>query len=245
MRSRMASGWRAGTGARPCRATASSRRMTRLSNRAYTDLLAAIFAIVWVLLAIDPLYRHDWLLENLLVVAFALAFLWWRKSLDLSKTSTTLIFIFLCVHEVGAHYTYSEVPYDKWAEALIGTTITELFGFSRNHFDRLEHFFYGLLLSYPMREAYIRAQMLTGRLTYTIPITITLAFSAIYEIIEWAAAEIVGGELGTAYLGTQGDVWDAQKDMALAGFGAILAMAITFLVHRRRAGAARTSAAQR
>jgi putative membrane protein len=208
--------------------------MTRLSNRAYTDLLAAIFAVIWVLLAIDPLYRHDWMLENLLVVAFALAFLWWRKSLDLSKTSATLIFIFLVVHEIGAHYTYSKVPYDQWSEALVGVNITELFGFSRNHFDRLEHFFYGLLLSYPMREAYVRAQMLKGRLTYTIPITITLAFSAVYEIIEWAAAEMVGGELGTAYLGTQGDVWDAQKDMALAGFGAILAMAAAFIAHRRR-----------
>jgi putative membrane protein len=174
------------------------------------------------------------MLENLLVVAFALAFLWWRKSLELSKTSATLIFVFLCVHEVGSHYTYSKVPYDQWAEALIGVTITELFGFSRNHFDRMEHFFYGLLLSYPMREAYIRAQMLKGRLTYTIPITITLAFSAVYEIIEWAAAEMVGGELGAAYLGTQGDVWDAQKDMALAGFGAILAMAATFIIHRRQ-----------
>jgi len=208
--------------------------MGRLSDRAYTDLLAILFAVIWTLLAIAPLYRHDWMLENLLVVAVAIAFLWWRKDLHLSKLSSTLIFIFLCVHEIGAHYTYSEVPYDRWAEALIGTTINELFGFKRNHFDRLEHFFYGLLLSYPMREAYIHAQMLTGRLTYTIPITITLAFSAMYELLEWAAAEIVGGELGAAYLGTQGDIWDAHKDMALAGFGSILAMAATFIVHRRR-----------
>ena len=69
--------------------------MTRLSDRAYTDLLAGIFAVIWVLLAIDPLYRHDWMLENLLVVGFALAFLWWRKSLELSKISATLIFVFL------------------------------------------------------------------------------------------------------------------------------------------------------
>jgi putative membrane protein len=208
--------------------------MTRLSDRAYADLLAVIFAVIWALLAIAPLYRHDWMLENFLVVAVAIAFLWWRKKLHLSKLSSTLIFLFLCVHEIGAHYTYSEVPYDKWAQALIGTTITELFGFSRNHFDRLEHLFYGLLLAYPMREAYIHAQMLTGRLTYTIPITITLAFSGMYEILEWGAAESVGGELGAAYLGTQGDVWDAQKDMALAGFGSILAMAATFVAHRRR-----------
>jgi putative membrane protein len=208
--------------------------MTRLSDQAYTDLLAVLFAIIWALLAIAPLNRHDWMLENMLVIALAIAFLWWRKELRLSKLSSTLVFVFLCVHEIGAHYTYSEVPYDRWAEALIGTTITELFGFSRNHFDRVEHFFYGLLLSYPMREAYVRAQMLKGRLTYTIPITITLAFSAMYEVLEWAAAEIVGGDLGVAYLGTQGDVWDAQKDMALAGFGSILAMATTFVGHLRR-----------
>jgi putative membrane protein len=208
--------------------------MTGLSNRAYTDLLAILFAIIWALLAIAPLYRHDWMLENLLVLAAAIAFLWWRKKLEFSRLSSTLIFIFLCVHEVGAHYTYSEVPYDKWAEALIGTTITEIFGFSRNHFDRLEHFFYGALLAYPMREAYIRTQMLKGRMTYTIPITITLAFSAMYEIFEWWAALIAGGDLGVAYLGTQGDVWDAQKDMALAGFGSLLAMTAAFLNHRRR-----------
>ena len=208
--------------------------MTRLSNRAYTDLLAIIFAIIWALLAIAPLYRHDWMLENLLVLAAAIAFLCWRKKLELSKLSSTLIFIFLCVHEIGAHYTYSEVPYDRWAEALIGTTITDLFGFSRNHFDRLEHFFYGALLAYPMREVYIRAQMLKGRLTYTLPICITLAFSGMYEIFEWWAAELAGGDLGVAYLGTQGDVWDAQKDMALAGFGALLAMMAAFMNHRRR-----------
>jgi putative membrane protein len=208
--------------------------VARLSDRGYADLLAILFAVVWTLLALDPLYRHDWMLENLLVVAVAIAFLWWRKRLHLSKLSSTLIFAFLVVHEIGAHYTYSKVPYDAWAEALIGTTITDLFGFTRNHFDRLEHFLYGALLSYPMREAYVRAQMLKGRLTYTIPIAITVAFSALYEIFEWWAAAIAGGDLGVAYLGTQGDVWDAQKDMALAGFGAILAMAATILMHRRR-----------
>jgi putative membrane protein len=207
--------------------------MTRLSDRTYTDLLAALFAVIWVLLAIAPLYRHDWMLENMLVVAFAAVFLWRRSKLQISKLSSTLVFLFLVVHEIGAHYTYAEVPYDDWARALIGVSINELFGFTRNHFDRLEHFFYGALLAYPMREAYVRAQMLKGRLTYTIPITITLGFSAIYEIIEWGAAAIVGGDLGAAYLGTQGDEWDAQKDMALAGFGSVLAMGAAFIAYLR------------
>jgi putative membrane protein len=207
--------------------------MGRLSDRAYADLLAVLFAVIWVLLAIEPLDRHDWALENLLVLAATIAFLATRKNLHPSKLSSTLVFAFLCVHEIGAHYTYSKVPYDEWMHALTGTTFNALFGLTRNHFDRLAHFLYGALLSYPMREGYIRAQMLKGRLTYTVPVAITLAFSALFEIFEWWAAAIAGGDLGVAYLGTQGDMWDAQKDMALAGIGSVLAMAITFLAHRR------------
>ena len=211
--------------------------MGRLSDRAYADLLAVLFAVIWALLAIDPLDRHDWMLENLLVLAATIAFLATRKRLHPSKLSSTLVFAFLCVHEIGAHYTYSKVPYDEWMNALTGTTFNALFGLTRNHFDRLAHFLYGALLSYPMREGYIRAQMLNGRLTYTVPVAITLAFSALFEIFEWWAAEIAGGDLGVSYLGTQGDMWDAQKDMALAGMGSVLAMVITLLAHRRHGGA--------
>src|SRR5881397_971724 len=139
MRSRTASGSRAGTGAKRLRARSSS-RMARMSNRAYRNLLAILFTIIWALLAIAPLDRHDWVLENLLVLAAAIAFLRWRRNLKPSKVSSTLVFVFLSVHEVGAHYTYSEVPYDRWAQALLGVTINEIFGFARNHFDRLEHF---------------------------------------------------------------------------------------------------------
>lgn len=208
--------------------------MMRLSDAAYRDAMAGLFALIWIALAIDPLYRHDWLLENLLVIVCAAAFLWWRRSIRLSKLSVTLIFIFLCFHETGAHYTYSEVPYNDWSRALIGTSINDLLGLQRNHFDRLVHFLYGLLLAYPMREVYVRNEWLHGRLTYTFPVAITLALSAMFEVLEWWAAELVGSELGTAYLGTQGDIWDAQKDMALAGFGAVLAIAATLAAFRRR-----------
>lgn len=208
--------------------------MTRLSDDTYRDVLAGLFALVWIALAIAPLYRHDWLLENLLVVICAAAFLWWRKSIHLSKLSVTLTFIFLCFHETGAHYTYSEVPYNDWSRALFGTSINDMLGLQRNHFDRLVHFLYGLLLAYPMREVYVRKRWLHGRLTYTFPIAITLALSAMFEILEWCAAELVGSELGTAYLGTQGDIWDAQKDMGLAGLGAALAILATLAAFQRR-----------
>lgn len=209
--------------------------MTRMSDAAYRDLLAGLFALVWIALAIDPLYRHDWMLENILVVVCAAVFVWRRKAINVSKVSATLVFVYFCCHEVGSHYTYSEVPYDAWARALTGRTINELFGWERNHFDRLVHYLYGFLLSYPMRELYVRMGWLHGRLTFTFPVAVTLAFSAMYEIFEWWAAEMVGGDLGVAYLGTQGDVWDAQKDMGLAGLGAVLAIVATLIAfHRRR-----------
>lgn len=101
-------------------------------------------------------------------------------------------------------------------------------------YDRLVHFCFGLLLAYPVREVFVRITRARGVWSFYLPIELTLAFSAIYELIEWAAAARVPAEAGLAFLGAQGDVWDAQKDMALAGFGSILAMLITFLVHRRR-----------
>lgn len=206
----------------------------RLSDQTYRDAAAILFAVVWVALAIAPLYRQDWLLENLLIILAAMLFVRWRKSIHLSKVSIALVFVYLCFHEVGAHYTYSEVPYDDWALALTGGTVSDWLGLERNHFDRLVHFLYGALLAYPMREVYVRRGWLHGRLTFTFPIAITLAFSAMYEIFEWWAAELVGGDLGAAYLGTQGDIWDAQKDMSLAGFGAVLAILATILAFRRR-----------
>ena len=101
-------------------------------------------------------------------------------------------------------------------------------GLERNHFDRLVHFLYGLLLTYPMHELLVRSAGVRGYWSYFLPITISLAGSLFFELVEWVAAELFGGDLGIAYLGTQGDVWDAQKDMALAALGAVLAMGATY-----------------
>jgi putative membrane protein len=97
----------------------------------------------------------------------------------------------------------------------------------RNHFDRVAHFCYGLLLAYPIREVLLRVAGVRGFWGYFFPLVVTLATSVLYELAEWWAAETFGGDLGIAFLGTQGDVWDAQKDMALAGLGAVIAMAVT------------------
>lgn len=200
--------------------------------RRYVGTLILIYAVIWLLLAIEPVHRKDWLLENVLVVVLGVALFASHRAFLFSRVSYTLIFLFLCLHSVGSHYTYALVPYDEWWQALTGQTFNEMLGWDRNHFDRLVHFSYGLLLAYPLREIFLRVAEVRGFWGYFLPLDFTLATSALYELIEWAVAVLFGGELGMAYLGTQGDVWDAHKDMGLAGCGALIAMLLTAALNR-------------
>jgi putative membrane protein len=204
-----------------------------MSHRRFALTLLLVLILLWVPLAIAPLDRHDWLLENVLLVA-ALAFLAATfRAFPLSRISYALIFVFLCLHTVGAHYTYAEVPYDEWMKHLTGRSFNSLVGWERNNFDRIVHFSYGLLLAYPIREMFLRIGNVRGFWGYFLPLDLTMSTSMLYELVEWAAAEYFGGDLGMAYLGTQGDVWDAQKDMALASLGALIAMCVTAAINLR------------
>jgi putative membrane protein len=175
-----------------------------------------VFAVTWTALAIAPRYREDWLLENLPVLIAVpvgvLAYRHWRFS-DRAYVQMTL---FLILHSIGAHYTYSEVPAGAWASALLG--------WSRNHYDRLVHFSFGLLMLRPVRELAFHRMRDPGRWAVALlSISGVAALSLGYEIVEWLTAIAVAPQAGTAFLGTQGDPWDAQKDMALACAGAIVA----------------------
>ncbi|UCH40579.1 MAG: DUF2238 domain-containing protein [Gammaproteobacteria bacterium] len=192
-----------------------------------------VFAIWWIILAIEPYDRADWALENVLVVAFAAFLALSFRSFPLSRVSYTLIFVFLLLHEIGAHYTYAKVPYDAWFQNLFGTGLNEMLGFERNHFDRAIHFSYGLLLAYPIREVFLRIANVSGFWGYFLPLDVTMSTSMLFELFEWVVAETVGGDLGMAYLGTQGDIWDAHKDMALASLGAFTALSITAMINIR------------
>ncbi|MEZ6186814.1 MAG: DUF2238 domain-containing protein [Planctomycetota bacterium] len=204
------------------------------ANRRLFRALLVLFGAEFALLGISPLDRPTWLLENALVAALIALLLLTRRRLPLSRLSYAAIFGFLALHEVGSHYTYSEVPYDAWLEALCGITTRDLFGWERNHFDRAMHFLYGLLLVYPMRELFLRWTGVRGFWGYFLPLDLTLSTSVVYELLEWAAAATFGEGTGTAYLGTQGDAWDAQKDVALAGLGALMATVGWALFHWRR-----------
>jgi putative membrane protein len=205
--------------------------LSTISHKRYLLILTCLFMVEAVIVAINPLYPQDWMLENILVVVF-LVYLWGTVNrLTMSKASYTLIFIFLAIHEIGSHYTYAEVPYDAVFKSLTGTSFNELVGWERNNFDRVVHFLYGLLLGYPIRELYFRIANARGFWGYFLPLEFTMATSMLYELIEWGAANVVGGDLGMAYLGTQGDIWDAHKDMVLASAGGLLTMVITAVIN--------------
>ena len=181
--------------------------------------------VFWVITAIKPLYPRDWLLENLLVFFYAALLIITYRWFRFSNLSYALFTLFLSLHLLGAHYTYSETPFGFWLQ--------DWFGFARNHYDRIVHFCFGLLIAYPFREILLRQTGVKREWSYFLAVTLVLAFSAFYEVIEGLAAMIVSPELGAAYLGTQGDEWDAQKDSAMAFAGAIIAMCVTWQYDRQ------------
>jgi putative membrane protein len=199
--------------------------LRRAGASRYPLALLCAYAFAWVALAIAPAYRQDWLLENLLVFVALPLLAWSGRRLRLSNRAYTLLFAFFLLHALGAHYTYSQVPYDRWAEALTGRSIDEALGLQRNHYDRLVHLAYGLLATPAAVEVLDARAPQRGLWRWLVPFSFILSHSVAYELIEWAAAAVFGGELGQAYLGTQGDGWDAQKDMALAALGAAIAVA--------------------
>ena len=192
----------------------------------WPGVLLGAFTLIFVALGIAPTFRQDWLLENLLVFTAIPLLIATRRRVPFSNLAYALLFVFFVLHEIGAHYTYSLVPYDAWIAALTDSTLSARLGLERNHYDRLIHFAYGLLVTLPVIELLRAVAPPRGVWRFLLPWLFILANSAIYELIEWAAAVVFGGDLGTAYLGTQGDEWDSQKDTACAALGALLALVV-------------------
>ena len=190
----------------------------------YHWFLALSFLAVWVWALVNPVFPHDWLLENYLVFLFVPAILWYSRHHRLSNASYGFITIFMMLHVVGSHYTYAYVPF--------GFTLQVWLHESRNMYDRLVHFLFGLLLFYPIQELLARWAKVAGSWNYFFTFVTITATAALYEIIEWFTASIVAPAAAMAYLGSQGDLWDAHKDIWLAIVGAFLAMGI-ILVNKK------------
>lgn len=191
-----------------------------VAPRRFLGHLALVYGLFWLALAISPNNRVDWLVENLLVFAGVALLAGTYRRLPLSRASYLLIAVFLALHAVGAHYTYSETPF--------GDQLQSSLGLGRNHYDRLVHFSFGVLMTYPLFDIALRhARPAAPWWAYLFAFLAILACSGAYEIIEWLAALVLDPEDALAFLGTQGDVFDAQKDAALALLGSLLALVVT------------------
>ena len=171
-------------------------------------------------------------LQHLPSLAVALSAPWLLRRWPLSTRSVACIFAFLALHTLAGRYIYSYVPYDSWSEALTGHRLSALFGWRRNDFDRLVHFSFGLLAVAPLRELLTRHAGFTPRAATYVAVEFVLALSCLYEIFEWLLTVVLAGPDADAYNGQQGDIWDSQKDMAMAALGALTAAAI--LIGRRK-----------
>ncbi len=188
--------------------------------------MVAWLVLLWVVTAIKPWYPRDWLLENLLVFVYGALLVFTYRRFAFSNLSYGLFTLFLSLHLVGAHYTYSEVPVGFW--------LRDMLGGQRNPYDRIVHFTFGLLLAHPFREILLRAAALKPSWSYFVTVACVLGFSGFYEGLEAATAMLVSPELGAVYLGTQGDEWDGTKDMLLAMAGAVLTMCVAWATQRWR-----------
>ncbi|PTX14613.1 putative membrane protein [Pontibacter mucosus] len=191
-------------------------------------LYSVLFLIFWAYTGLTTPDLENWLLENTLTLSLLIFLIAFYNIFRFSDTSYTLIFLFLLLHVYGSQYQYEDNPFGEWLKGQLG--------FKRNHYDRLVHLGYGLLLTYPMYEALAYGFKLRPILTYLLPVELVLSSSALYELVEWIVADWVygGKEEGMNFLGMQGDIWDAQKDIAMAFAGAVVAMLLTLAFTRQR-----------
>ncbi len=197
---------------------AISTHRTPFKENRWLQFFLGAFLLGWVYTFVSTPDMANWLLENALVfISLSVLFVAYKKY-QFSDLSSLFIFIFLCLHIYGAKYTYAENPFGFW--------LMDTFDTTRNHYDRIVHFSFGFLLAYPMRELFLSWLKFPKWVAWALPVEVTLSISASSELIEWGIPDIFFQEQGIAFLGTQGDPWDAQKDIFLATLGAILATSI-------------------
>ncbi|PIS47499.1 MAG: DUF2238 domain-containing protein [Elusimicrobia bacterium CG08_land_8_20_14_0_20_51_18] len=177
-------------------------------------VLFVVYLVYFSVMAVNPYSRSVWIAENIPVVLLVAFLAFTYRRFPFSPAAYVLMSVFIFLHTTGGHYTFERVPFGF---------VTELFGFSRNHFDRIAHFSVGFY-AYPIAEFIYRKKYSESRglLAFT-GITAIFTVAAVYEIIEWIYAVMADPASGIAFLGSQGDIWDAQKDMLADGLGAVCA----------------------
>ncbi len=205
-----------------------------MNNRLPIFLLVT-YLILMAVLAINPYERGTWLAENLPVMIVVAILVLTYQRFRFSNTAYVLMWGFLCIHTIGGHYSFARVPFDWGNQLLAMTGIDSLFPDGRNNFDRMGHFLVGVF-GYPAAELAYRKKWITSITVAVVFGIFALGFwGALYEVIEMIYAVVAGGEHAADFLGSQGDIWDAQKDMALDILGAICSTALFALIWSNRA----------
>ncbi|MFN0052964.1 MAG: DUF2238 domain-containing protein, partial [Planctomycetales bacterium] len=195
-------------------------------------VLFALFLAFFAASCIKPPFLQFLLMQHVPTILAVLLLGYVSHRFAISRLSFALIILFLALHTLGARYLYSYTPYDAWCERLLGFNLTEKLGFSRNHYDRVVHFSYGLLMAVPIQEFERRHLGLSAALASVLAIECILATSAAYELIEWLVAVVFTPTWADQFLGHQGDIFDGQKDTALATLGAMISIGAAALCRR-------------
>lgn len=187
-------------------------------------VLLAVYVLVFAACAVEPYSRSVWWAENIPILAIVAGLAVMYRHYEFSPLSYGLMACLVILHTIGGHYTFERVPFDL---------VTNLFGFSRNHYDRMAHFTVGFY-AYPLAEYLLARSLVRSRWVLILfPVFTIFTAAAVYEIFEWQYAVSADAAAGIAVLGSQGDVWDAQKDMLADGLGSLFAMALFCLVYRK------------
>lgn len=212
-------------------------RPTSPVNRLHVALLLSA-AVVLVWSGIAPRDRFTWLMETLPAMVGGAILIATYRRFRFTTITYVLAWFFALILMIGGHWTYAEVPIGNWAR--------DAFNLSRNHYDRFGHFFQGVIPAMLARELLLRTSpMQRGKWLFFTCVSMALAISAAYELFEWQYAVMTGGEQADNLLGSQGDIWDAQKDMGLALLGGALSILLLGRVQDRQMPAAIAASAGR
>lgn len=206
--------------------TASSPDKLDFRKNKVLQFTSLLFFCIWCWTLIDVADMTNWTLENVPVFVCVAALVVTYRRFRFSDLSYICFCIFLALHIYGAKHIYAMNPFGAWLQELLGT--------SRNHYDRIIHFVFGLLIFYPARDLCLNYLKLSPRLSLTIPVLICLSLGSLYEVLEWVVVDIFFPEHGVNFLGIQGDVWDPQKDIFLAMIGAVCSALLVIFIKRVR-----------
>ena len=194
----------------------------------YADLfpagLALSFLMFWASCFAGTTDLVNWYIENILVVLFIIVLAATYRRFRFSNLSYSCFFLFLCLHTYGAKYAYADNVFGHWLQLK--------YHLWRNPYDRIVHTSFGVLIAYPMRDLFTRKLKLSTTMVWLLPVEMILSLAGLFELVEWSIADVFCPAHGKNYVGTQGDIWDAQKDMVVALGGAIGVTIVMYLIKK-------------